>query len=256
MQGINSSSREADMKFFVGLHQPSDAKHFDFSFISVNRLLNRKSDFEVNGWIMDSGAFSQIYNNGVHMPVEDYAKVINRFKNCGKLLAAVTQDFMCEAFILKKTGMTVLEHQQKTIERYIQIKALTDVYIMPVLQGYDPDEYLQHIDMYGDLLPHGAYVGVGSVCKRNSRPMEALEVFRAIKRKRPDLRLHGFGLKRTALEEPRIKEYLESSDSMAWSFAARKAGRDANSWLEAKSYEQKVKSIKFKPYQLTMMDCI
>ena len=31
------------MRFFVGLHQPSAAHHFDASFISVNRLRDRKS---------------------------------------------------------------------------------------------------------------------------------------------------------------------------------------------------------------------
>lgn len=228
------------LNFFVGLHQLSDAKHFDRAFISVNRLVKRKSFFEVNEWIMDSGAFSQIYNKGEHMPVDEYAAFINRFATCGKLIAAVTQDFMCEAFILKKTGLTVLEHQQKTIERYVQLKEKTNVYIMPVLQGYKPEEYLHHIDMYGDLLEKGMYVGVGSVCKRNSKPLEVLEVFESIKNKRPDLKLHGFGLKRTALMNHRIKELLHSSDSMAWSFAARYEGRNQNDWREAKAYELRV----------------
>lgn len=48
------------MRFFVGLHQPSDAQHFDAVFVSVNRLRNRKSDFRVRDWIMDSGAFTTI----------------------------------------------------------------------------------------------------------------------------------------------------------------------------------------------------
>lgn len=242
------------MKFFVGLHQLSDAKHFDLSFISVNRLVNRKTDFKVNDWIMDSGAFSQIYNKGQHMPVDEYVGIINRFKYCGNLMAAVTQDYMCEEFILKRTGMTVLQHQVLTIERYVQIKEKTDVYIMPVLQGYKPEEYLQHIDLYGDLLKEGMHVGVGSVCKRNARPLEALDVFAAIKQKRPDLKLHGFGLKRIALEDPRIYELLHSSDSMAWSFAARYEGRNANDWREAKAYEDRIINIEFKPYQMTLLE--
>lgn len=35
------------MRFFVGLHQPSDAKHFDASFINVNRIWDRKGPFKV-----------------------------------------------------------------------------------------------------------------------------------------------------------------------------------------------------------------
>lgn len=228
------------MIFYVGLHQPSDCKHFARSFVSVNRLIKRKSNFIVSDWIMDSGAFSQIYNKGEHMPVLQYADLINRFSSCGNLIAAVTQDFMCEDFILKKTGMTVLQHQHLTIDRYKQLLSLTETYIMPVLQGYEPDEYVSHLRMYGELLPFGAYVGVGSVCKRNSRPLSALAIFHAIKAERPDLQLHGFGLKITALQNKEIRDYLYSSDSMAWSFAARREGRNANDWKEAKIYEDRI----------------
>ena len=41
------------------------------------------------------------------------------------------------------------------------------VYIMPVLQGYKPEEYIEHLNMYGSRPSLGAWVGVGSVCKRN-----------------------------------------------------------------------------------------
>jgi hypothetical protein len=231
------------MKFYVGLHQPYDARNFDRSFISVNRLAKRKSGFVVKDWIMDSGAFSQIYNKGEHMSVEDYASIINKFADNGNLVAAVSQDFMCEDFILKKTGMNVKQHQELTIERYTKLKGLTPVYIMPVLQGYQPHEYVEHVNMYGDLLEYGSYVGVGSVCKRNSNPLSALDVLKAIKEVRPDLKLHGFGLKITALRNKEICDFLETSDSMAWSLAARYAGRNGNDWREAKDYENKVLEI-------------
>jgi hypothetical protein len=52
------------MRFFTGLHQPSDAQHFDAAFISKNRLLKRKSAFAVGDWIMDSGAFTTILTHG------------------------------------------------------------------------------------------------------------------------------------------------------------------------------------------------
>lgn len=68
-------------------------------------------------------------------------------------------------------------------------------------------------------------MGVGSVCKRNSDPDAIQWVLTCIKQVRPDLRLHGFGLKLTALRVPAIRELLHSSDSMAWSFHERKNGR-------------------------------
>lgn len=52
------------MRFFCGLHQPADAKQVSPSFISINRLRNRKSQFAVGDWIMDSGAFSELFRYG------------------------------------------------------------------------------------------------------------------------------------------------------------------------------------------------
>lgn len=232
------------MRFFVGLHQVSDAKHFARCFISVNRLVQRKSAFTVNEWILDSGAFSTILQHGGYPhPVEQYAAQIRRWKDNGKLLAAVTQDYMCEPHMLQRTGLTVEDHQHLTVERYDQLCQQVDgVYILPVLQGYAPQEYVQHLAMYGERLAEHAWVGVGSICKRNSTPLAVEAVLRAIKTSRPDLRLHGFGLKTTALASKAIRQLLDTADSMAWSFAARREGRGAaaNDWREAKQFVDKI----------------
>jgi len=227
------------MRFFTGLHQPSDAQHFDAAFVSVNRLRNRKGPFAVGDWIMDSGAFTEVSTHGGYRrTVAEYAQEIRRWKGNGNLLAAVAQDFMCEPFIVAKTGLTVERHQELTIERYDALVAEnTGVYILPVLQGYAPsDDYVRHVAMYGDRLGHGAWVGVGSICKRNGDPRAIQAVLMAIKQARPDLRLHGFGLKTTALADPLIRSLLETADSMAWSFHARINKRNGNDWREAKRW--------------------
>lgn len=226
------------MKFFIGLHQPSDAKHFDASFISVNRLRRRKGPFAVRDWIMDSGAFSTIFRHGGYPdPVSEYAAQIEKWKGVGNLLEAVAQDYMCEPAMLLKTGLSVADHQRLTIERYDELlRLVTSCYVLPVLQGYAPDEYVSHIRQYGDRLRSGSWVGVGSICKRNSSPRLILDVLIAIKTERPDLRLHGFGLKTTALVNGTIRTLLESADSMAWSFAARRDGTGANDWRNAERF--------------------
>jgi hypothetical protein len=245
--------------FFCGLHQPSDAKHVSPSFVSVNRLRDRISDFAVEQWIMDSGAFSELFRHGKYRhSVEEYAAQIKRWKSCGNLLAAVSQDYMCEPFILKKTGLktglTLQEHQRLTIERYDALIAEnTGVYIMPVLQGYTVDDYLQHVAMYGDRLRHGAWVGVGSVCKRNANPCEIFDILYAIKQLRPDLLLHGFGLKLTALSSSAIRYLLHTADSMAWSFAARKNGRNGNDWREALKF---LRRIQMNVPQMHLIECV
>jgi hypothetical protein len=230
-------------QFFIGTHQPSDAKNLEFPFISVNRLWGRKSPFVVRSWIMDSGAFTQILKHGGYTEgVEVYAAEIKRWSKNGNLLAAVAQDYMCEAHMLKITGKTIEEHQRLTIERYDALLAcdVGGVYILPVLQGYSPEDYVRHIDMYGDRLAHGAWVGVGSVCKRNGDPRAIEAVLWTIKQRRPDLRLHGFGLKATAFSSALVMQLLHTADSMAWSYAARREGRNQNDWREAKAYADRI----------------
>lgn len=144
--------------------------------------------------------------------------------------------------MLDITGLTILDHQRLTIERYDALMAcdLGGVYLMPVLQGYTPAEYVQHLEMYGDRLTPGAWVGVGSVCKRNGDPKAIEAVLLAILAVRPDLRIHGFGVKTTALGSELVRALLWTADSMAWSAAARWEGRDANSIHEANAFARKI----------------
>lgn len=226
------------MRFFTGLHQPSDAQHFDAAFVSVNRLRKRKGPFAVGDWIMDSGAFTEISTHGYYRSdVAEYAAQIRRWKGNGNLLAAVSQDWMCEPWIIEKTGLSVAEHQRRTVERYDALVAEdTGVYILPVLQGFAPEDYVRHLELYGERLKPSAWVGVGSVCKRNGDPRSVAAVLLAVKQARPDLQLHGFGLKTTALAHPLVRSLLHTADSMAWSFHARINGRNGNDWKEAKRW--------------------
>lgn len=241
------------MRFFCGLHQPSDAQHFAACFVSVNRLRDRKGPFQVGDWIMDSGAFTEVSTfGGYRSSVAEYAAEIRRWAGNGNLLAAVAQDWMCEPWIVEKTGLSVLVHQQLTVERYDALveKDTGGVYILPVLQGYAPSDYVRHIRMYGSRIACGAWVGVGSICKRNASPRAVEAVLLAIREERPDLRLHGFGLKATALRLARVFDLLHTADSMAWSYHARKQGRNPNDWREAKRW---IRGIEGVPRQMTWL---
>jgi hypothetical protein len=231
--------------FYIGLHMPHQAAHFPRACLSINRLRRRRKPISCEDVIIDSAAFTELAKHGRyrHGP-EEYASALRRLHNAVRITIAVSQDYMCEPFMLAKTGLTVAEHQRLTIERYDALIAEGLPFpIMPVLQGYQPEEYAAHVRAYGDRLKPGMWVGVGSVCKRNGRPEAVLAVLWAIHAIRPDLRLHGFGVKQTSLEHPGIRSLLYSADSMAWSFAARKQGRDGNSIIEAKSFAAKIGSI-------------
>lgn len=252
------------MRFYVGLHQPSNAALFERCFISINRIRDRRSAFPAREWIMDSGAFSEIDTYGAyrHTP-EEYAAHVNRwYELSGRtMVAAVSQDFMCEPFILKKWGRTVAEHQAWTVERYDRIRAaVPDAYVMPVLQGYTPEEYVDHIRQYGDRLTPGMWVGVGSVCKRNGNPRAIEDVLLAIHAERRDLRIHGFGLKKTAVTSGLVWQLLDTADSLAWSQRARKArrhprrpGDELRSGNDPKEAVRYVRDIYAKPVQFGLV---
>lgn len=234
------------VKFYIGISQPIHANSFARACISVNAVRGRRKPMTCGDILLDSGAFTELARFGAYReaPVE-YARQVRRLviEGVARISAAVSQDYMCEDFMLAKTGLTVDQHQRLTVDRF---DALIDEQLpcplMPVLQGYTPRQYLTHLGMYGDRLALGAWVGVGSVCKRNGRPESVLAVLQAIKDARPDLRLHGFGVKMTALGHAGIRSLLYSADSMAWSYAARRNGRDRNSVHEAEAYRQRVEN--------------
>ena len=239
------------LNFFVGLHQPAQATHFGRACISINRLRKRNKPVDCREVLIDSGAFTELnLYGGYRHGVEEYAAELHRLSSRGvvTIAAAVAQDYMCEPFMLEKTGLTIDDHQRLTIERYDALKVELDRLfdgacpfpVMPVLQGYAPSDYVRHLKAYGPRLTPGMWVGVGSVCKRNSRPKSIVDVLCAIHSVRTDMRLHGFGVKQTSLESPGVRALLFSADSMAWSFAARRQGRDANCWREARAFAGRI----------------
>jgi hypothetical protein len=68
--------------------------------------------------------------------------------------------------MLAKTGLTVADHQRLTIERYDALLAcdVAGVRIMPVLQGYAPADYAEHVRAYGDRLKPIAPGSASAAC--------------------------------------------------------------------------------------------
>jgi len=236
-------TRDVDFRFYVGVHHPRLAWPLTLRgfrvCVSANVLRNRVCDVPFLGcdepWLLDSGAFTQVaLRGGFTQSGRDYAAMIRRFGRTG-LIAASTQDYMCEPIALRATGLTIARHQALTLERFDAIRdaGVDRVHLLPVLQGRTPDDYRRHLEAYGERIGRGAWVGVGSLCKRQGDPAVIAAILDAILCDRPDLRLHGFGCKRTSLLDPEVRRRLATADSMAWSYAARFEGRDQNAWDEA-----------------------
>ena len=118
-----ASALRSAPRFYVGLHQPSDARHFERCMVSVNRLRERKSDFVVEEWMLDSAAFTELSTHGAYRhTVADYAEQIRRWARCGQLVSATAQDYMCEPFILAKTGMVLASGHMHISETWIVLE--------------------------------------------------------------------------------------------------------------------------------------
>lgn len=212
------------MIFYLGTHEPSWLNWLDIPlFISRRRLARCQTMPRALGaWALDSGGFSEIALHGRWTtPWWCYVNEVRRYEETiGSLVWAAPQDWMCEPDMLAKTGLSVREHQARTLENFLLLRERLGSLVVPVLQGWRLEDYLAHLEAYhaaGVNLTQERVVGVGSVCRRQATE-EALSIFRTLHAQ--GLRLHGFGVKSEGLL--RAAPHLASADSMAWSLNARK----------------------------------
>ena len=156
------------------------------------------------------------------VPIKQYVQEVRRFMNCiGNMEFAVCQDYMCEPQILAKTGLTVAEHQRRTLNNYRELMQLApEVPWAPVLQGFTIGEYWEHAMAYqkaGVELAKAPVVGCGTLCRRQNttRANALLATLQA-----DGIRTHAFGYKVRGLMM--AHEHVQSADSLAWSYNARR----------------------------------
>lgn len=214
------------MKFYLGTHVVNwlAFSHIPL-FISRRRLFGRKSfPRAVSAYALDSGGFTELDKFGRWtIGPDQYIDEVRQYRDAiGQMDFAAPQDWMCEPWILKKTGLSMDEHLRRTVDNFIYLrKYAVDLPFVPVLQGWRLEDYERCAHMYrvnGVDLAKESTVGIGSVCRRQSTT-EAEVIIRHFARQ--GIKLHGFGFKKSGI--PRVFDALKSSDSMAWSFAARYA---------------------------------
>lgn len=214
------------MLFWLGTHEPAWLSRLDVPlFVSRRRIARRKTlpKRARAPWGLDSGGFTELEQHGEWCTsLDEYVEEVTSYaEGIGQLAWAAPQDWMCEPFMLEKTGKTVREHQELTVQNFLDLRAAApDLPFIPVLQGWELDDYVRCVDLYdqaGIYLPAAGVVGVGSVCRR-----QHTDEIGAIMRELASggIMLHGFGVKKEGLAE--YGRYLSSSDSMSWSYNARK----------------------------------
>lgn len=219
----------ASPDFYLGTHKVSWLWRESFRgvllFVSRRSLAERKTPFPraTTEWALDSGGFTELSMNGRWLlSEEEYVALIRRFQaDLGGLRWAAPQDWMCEPIIIQKTGLDVHEHQVRTVENLLRLRALApEIRFAPVIQGWVLPDYLRCVEMYahaGIDLRAEPVVGVGTICRRQGT-LEAEQIMRALRDR--GIRLHAFGAKVSGLK--RYADAVVSSDSLAWSYGARR----------------------------------
>lgn len=123
--------------------------------------------------------------------------------------------------MLARTGLTVAKHQQRTVANFLDLKAIDPTLpVIPAVQGWHPADYTRCVELFarnGVDLTREPLVGVGSICRRQSMP-QATQVIDALQACGVR-RLHTYGAKTLGLQQ--FADRIHSSDSLAWSLAAR-----------------------------------
>ncbi|MFF4536588.1 hypothetical protein [Streptomyces aureus] len=215
-------------RFLLGA-PPAFMTHTSVPLFVSNRPLSKlKNLYRARGPVaVDSGGFSELDENGSwdEGPTpRQYAGQVTRYVDEVGIDWAAPQDWMCEPWIIQKTGLTVAEHQARTVGNYLDLMSINpELPIIPVIQGWTVADYERCIDLYdqaGIDLRRLPLVGIGSVCRRQGTEEAAQLVERIAGH---GIALHGFGFKIDGLR--RAAHALPSSDSMAWSAAGRREPR-------------------------------
>lgn len=193
-------------------------------------------------YMVDSGAFSMLDSipegtprseleaHGYWRtdPREYVAAVAEYHRWIGPPTMVGIQDWMCEDHILAKTGLTVGEHQDRTVANYLELTArwyehfrtLGRSKFVPTLQGDEPWQYVACIEKYRragvDLL--AGPVGVGSLCRRQST-REIVAIINAIVAAVPGINIHAYGVKTLGIRQ--VGHLIGTSDTESWAREAR-----------------------------------
>jgi hypothetical protein len=224
------------LQFFLGCPNPVWLSRIRDAplFVSNTRLKKRKSLPRAAGvWALDSGGFTELQRRGRWtVSIHEYIQAVRRYRDeIGGLQWCAPMDWMCEPIIINGgyangqhfvgTHLSIEEHQHRTVANYLELcNKAPDLPVIPVLQGWECDDYLRCVEMYlaADIdLMAEQLVGLGTVCRRQGTK-EAVGIIATLAGL--GIKLHGFGFKLTGLKK--AAHMLESADSMSWSYAGRR----------------------------------
>lgn len=130
----------SEFTFYLGTHQPAWLKRYDFPMFVNHTVLRRYKTLPeaLSPWVFDSGGFATLATHGKWTTnVKSYSYRVERMANeVGNLVWAAPMDWMCESGVVKKTGLSIPEHQRRTVESYKWLHDRLGDRVAPVLQGW------------------------------------------------------------------------------------------------------------------------
>jgi len=191
--------------------------------ISFMTRTNSPPKYNYQSLFIDSGGFYSSMRSGKYTkPDREYLEFIEKVQP--EFFAL--RDYPCEPQLLKKHDLTAKQNIQRTVDNHIVLMDLLSEYQIisqpvPVIQGWQKEDYLNCIDAFNDAGLLSDYMAIGSVCRRTTIS-NIREIVVAIRDAISSwTKLHGFGVKLTALSDLAIWNALYSVDSGAWDYTAR-----------------------------------
>lgn len=249
------------MKVYYGLTNYSQLKHMpeNINAMVSARMLMKMSPKSVafnycqryERLFLDSGAFgSAMFDGGYTYTPDQYFQLVTRVQP--NLWA--TMDFPCEPDIMPE--LSTDDRIRLSIENTQYFGKLDYPGFLPVIQGWEIEDYLKCVELMETKGVLRDYLGIGSICRRGSQA-KIVAIVSELRKRLPDTRLHAFGVKINALSYNggELMNYLHSLDTAAWQFKMERSieRRPKRVHDYPKLFEQYSKALKEKitgPYQL------
>lgn len=233
-----------DFTFYYGCASGSSRKALRKAeepnvFISFATKNNKPWDGIENLFLDSGGAPDTMKAWGGEYPTsdEEYLDYVEKYEPEYFAL----RDYPCEKKLLREIDRTVEKNLEMTIDRHINLMDLLDdrdIKSEPVsvIQGKDTSDYLKCIEMFEDHNLITPYIGIGTLCGRSANEV-IKKVVKTVREQLPNKKIHGFGIKKSALKIGEIFRKLDSADSQAYEYneqhSSRISGNKKKSWLDS-----------------------
>jgi len=215
------------VKFYYGAASGSTRKalrQMEEPNVMINYATQNNKPWEgIENLFVDSGGYSFILGKGEYTTTNnEYLEYVETHQP--ELFAL--RDYPCEPDVLEEHDRTVEEHQEMTIKKHKELRELMkefdiDTKPLSVIQGWEFEDYLNHIDRMKEEDLITEHIGIGSVCRRG-QDEEIRRIILEINKALPDYcKIHAFGVKSNILRFAEVCEVLHSADSQAFDMASR-----------------------------------